>query len=195
MLVEKFKFSQCYGMRACKQERVLHLLFFQNVPGDTFIQGLHLIGILDYCNKDTYLGSQRLSIIYVILCSFQIILRINNRKNWLSTNTNGELFNHGKGLGRACMLGRACKRVQACRQEQVLRIRCIEHQQHIRCIHQQCKLRFGYGRQGGERSIFHWLQRHLCKWEFLKLIKYLKIKSLSWSLEMVSANSLSKILN
>ena len=47
-------------------------------------------------------------------------------------------------------------------QEQVLRIHCIEHQQHIHCIHQQCKLQFGYGRQGGERDIFHWLQRHLC---------------------------------
>ena len=61
------------------------------------------------------------------------------------------------------MLGRACKRVQACKQERVLHIHCIEHQQHIRCIHQRCKLQFGYGRQGGERSIFHWLQRHLCK--------------------------------
>ena len=60
------------------------------------------------------------------------------------------------------MLGRACKRVQACKQGQVLRIHCIEHQQRIRCIHQRCKLQFGYGRQGGERSIFHWLQRHLC---------------------------------
>ena len=60
------------------------------------------------------------------------------------------------------MLGRACKRVRACKQERVLRIHCIEHQQRIRCIHQRCKLQFGYGRQGGERSIFHWLQRHLC---------------------------------
>ena len=111
----------------------------------------------------------------MILCSFQIILRINNRKNWWSTNTNGELFNRGKGLGRACKRERACKQEQACKQERVLRIHCIEHQQRIHCIHQRCKLQFVYGRQVGERSIFRWLQRHLCKCNEMIIVRIFEI--------------------
>ena len=75
------------------------------------------------------------------------------------------------------MLGRACKRVQACKQERVLHIHCIEHQQHIHCIHQRCKLQFEYGRQGGERNIFHWLQRHLCNFnEMIWVTKFEVVK-------------------
>ena len=76
---------------------------------------------------------------------------------------------------RACKLVRACKRERACKQGRVQRIHCIEHQQHIRCIHQRCKLQFEYGRQVGERSIFHWLQHHLCNFSEMIWVKKFEV--------------------